>query len=97
MAIAVVAFAGGWILLGNHRDAANARLDVSGTVLVAAGLFALAYGFSNAETHDWGSPLTWGFLIAGGVLPATFAWWQTRRPASASASARSTPARCCPS
>ncbi|UFR00673.1 MFS transporter [Streptomyces sp. Go40/10] len=78
VAIAVVAFAGGWILLGNHRDAANAKLDVPGTVLVAAGLFGLVYGFSNAETHDWDSPLTWGFLIAGGVLLAAFAWWQTR-------------------
>jgi EmrB/QacA subfamily drug resistance transporter len=78
VAIAVVAFAGGWLLLGNHRDAEHARLDVPGTVLVAAGLFSLVYGFSNAETHDWGSPLTWGFLIAGGLLLAAFAWWQTR-------------------
>ncbi|MFG3009523.1 MFS transporter [Streptomyces cinerochromogenes] len=78
VAIAVVAFAGGWILLGNHRDAANAKLDVPGTVLVATGLFGLVYGFSNAETHDWDSPLTWGFLVAGGVLLAAFAWWQTR-------------------
>ncbi|MEU2285264.1 MFS transporter [Streptomyces sp. NPDC013178] len=76
--IAVVAFAGGWLLLSNHRDAANAKLDVPGTLLVAGGLFALVYGFSNAETHDWGSPQTWGFLIAGGVLLAAFAWWQTR-------------------
>ncbi|MFF9765704.1 MFS transporter [Streptomyces sp. NPDC014636] len=78
VAIAVIAFAGGWTLLGNHRDAANAKLDVPGTVLVAAGLFALVYGFSNAETHDWDSPLTWGFLTAGGLLLAAFAWWQTR-------------------
>ncbi|MCF3130110.1 MFS transporter [Streptomyces olivochromogenes] len=78
VAIAVVAFAGGWILLGNHRDAANSKLDVPGTILVATGLFALVYGFSNAETHDWGSPLTWGFLLAGGVLLTAFAWWQTK-------------------
>ncbi|MEU6589828.1 MFS transporter [Streptomyces sp. NPDC046881] len=78
VAIAVVAFAGGWLLLGNHRDAANAKLDVPGTILVAAGLFGLVYGFSNAETHDWDSPLTWGFLAAGGLLLAAFAWWQTR-------------------
>ncbi|MGC0343406.1 MFS transporter [Streptomyces sp. SLBN-8D4] len=76
--IAVVAFAGGWILLHNHRDAANSKLDVPGTLLVAAGLFSLVYGFSNAETHDWSSPETWGFLIAGGLLLAAFAWWQTR-------------------
>lgn len=56
VAIAVLAFAGGWLLLSNHRDAANSKLDVPGTVLVASGLFALVYGFSNAETHDWDSP-----------------------------------------
>ncbi|MGW7378250.1 MFS transporter [Streptomyces sp. NPDC054794] len=78
VAIAVVAFAGGWTLLGNHRDAANSKLDMPGTILVATGLFALVYGFSNAETHDWGSPLTWGFLLAGGVLLTAFAWWQTK-------------------
>ena len=76
--IAFLAFAAGWMLLSNHRDAASSKLDVPGTVLVAGGLFSLVYGFSNAETHDWGSPLTWGFLIAGGVLLAAFAWWQTK-------------------
>jgi EmrB/QacA subfamily drug resistance transporter len=76
--IAVVAFVGGWFLLNNHRDAANSKLDVPGTILVAAGLFAVVYGFSNAETHDWSSPETWGFLIAGGVLLAAFTWWQTK-------------------
>ena len=78
VAIAVVAFAGGMALLHNHRDAGNAKLDVPGTVLVAAGLFSLVYGFSNAESHDWGSPLTWGFLVAGVVFLAAFAWWQTK-------------------
>ncbi|MFF4309038.1 MFS transporter [Streptomyces sp. 900105755] len=78
VAIAVVAFAGGMALLHNHRDAGNAKLDVPGTVLVAAGLFSLVYGFSNAESHDWGSPLTWGFLIAGVAFLAAFAWWQTK-------------------
>ncbi|MZD07433.1 DHA2 family efflux MFS transporter permease subunit [Streptomyces sp. SID5785] len=75
---AVVAFAGGWLLLNKHRDAAGAKLDLPGTVLVSAGLFSLVYGFSNAETHDWSSPLTWGFLLAGGVLLLAFGWWQTR-------------------
>ncbi|WP_394435967.1 MFS transporter [Streptomyces sp. SGAir0957] len=78
LVFAVAAFIGGWVLLSNHRDAAGAKLDLPGTVLVSAGLFSLVYGFSNAETHDWGSPLTWGFLAAGAVLLAAFAWWQTR-------------------
>jgi EmrB/QacA subfamily drug resistance transporter len=76
--IAALALIGGWMLLGNHRDAVNSKLDVPGTILVAGGLFALVYGFSNAETHDWGSPLTWGFLTAGGLLLTAFTWWQTR-------------------
>ncbi|WP_210569994.1 MFS transporter [Streptomyces sp. GESEQ-4] len=78
VAIALVAFVGGWMLLSNHRDAAGSKLDVPGTILVAGGLFALVYGFSNAETHDWSAPQTWGFLLAGGVLLAAFTWWQTR-------------------
>ena len=78
VAIAFVAFAGGWVLLSNHRDAAGSKLDVPGTVLVAGGLFSLVYGFSNAETHDWSSPQTWGFLIVGVVLLAAFVWWQNR-------------------
>jgi EmrB/QacA subfamily drug resistance transporter len=75
---AVIAFVGGWMLLSNHRDAASSKLDLPGALLVSSGLFALVYGFSNAETHDWSSPQTWGFLIAGGLLLTVFAWWQTR-------------------
>ncbi|MEU5345612.1 MULTISPECIES: MFS transporter [unclassified Streptomyces] len=75
---AVVALVGGWMLLSNHRDAASSKLDLPGALLVSSGLFALVYGFSNAETHDWSSPQTWGFLIAGGLLLTVFAWWQTR-------------------
>ncbi|MEV6195355.1 MFS transporter [Streptomyces sp. NPDC051920] len=78
LVFAVVAFAGGWVLLSGHRDAADSKLDLPGTVLVSTGLFSLVYGFSNAETHDWSSPATWGFLVAGGVLLAAFTWWQTR-------------------
>ncbi|MFE7031994.1 MFS transporter [Streptomyces sp. NPDC057621] len=75
---AVAAFVGGWILLNNHRDAENSKLDLPGALLVSAGLFSVVYGFSNAETHDWGSAQTWGFLVAGGILLAVFGWWQTR-------------------
>ncbi|MDQ0772530.1 EmrB/QacA subfamily drug resistance transporter [Streptomyces aurantiacus] len=78
LVFAVVAFAGGWVLLSNRRDAANSKLDLPGALLVSAGLFSVVYGFSNAETHDWGSPQTWGFLVAAGVLLTVFTWWQTR-------------------
>ncbi|MFF3611774.1 MFS transporter [Streptomyces sp. NPDC002580] len=78
LVFAAVAFAGGWVLLSGHRDAADSKLDLPGTLLVSTGLFAVVFGFSNAETHEWSSPATWGFLVAGGLLLAAFTWWQTR-------------------
>jgi EmrB/QacA subfamily drug resistance transporter len=78
LVFAAMAFAGGLALLRKGVPADRPKLDIPGTVLVTAGLFGLVYGFSNAETHQWGSPFTWGFLALGGVLLAAFTWWQTR-------------------
>jgi EmrB/QacA subfamily drug resistance transporter len=75
---AVIAFIGGMMLLRKGAPADRPSLDLPGTVLVTVGLFGIVYGFSNAETHHWGSPLTWGFLALGTVLVAAFGWWQTR-------------------
>jgi len=75
---AVLALVGGLILLKPGAPADRPKLDIPGTLLVTAGLFGLVYGFSNAETHHWSSPMTWGFLLAGGLLIAAFGWWQTR-------------------
>jgi len=47
-------------------------------VLVSASMFCLVYGFSNAATHNWHTPSTYGFLAAGVALLAVFAFWQTR-------------------
>ena len=41
-------------------------------------VFCLVYGFSNAATHSWHAPSTWGFLAAGAALGAGFAVWQGR-------------------
>jgi hypothetical protein len=41
-------------------------------------MFCLVYGFSNAATHSWRADSTLGFLAAGVVLLAFFAFWQTR-------------------
>ncbi|WUS97878.1 MFS transporter [Streptomyces sp. NBC_00708] len=75
---AFVAFIGGWRLLAAGAPADRPGLDIPGTVLVSAGLFCIVYGFSEAESHAWSSPLTWGFLVVGALLVAAFAWWQTR-------------------
>ena len=78
LVFAVIALIGGLILLKPGAPADRPKLDIPGTLLVTAGLFGLVYGFSNAETHHWSSPMTWGFLAAGGLLIAAFGWWQTR-------------------
>ncbi|MZG15879.1 DHA2 family efflux MFS transporter permease subunit [Streptomyces sp. SID5914] len=75
---AVLALAGGTAVLGRTPRDKSATLDIPGTILVSAGLFCVVYGFSNAETHDWGSSSTVGFLVAGSVLLALFTWWQTK-------------------
>ncbi|MFI5687590.1 MFS transporter [Streptomyces sp. NPDC051636] len=56
----------------------KARMDIPGVFLASGGLFCLVYGFSNAATHTWHTPSTWGFLVAGAVLLVLFAFWQTR-------------------
>ncbi|MFK0023500.1 MFS transporter [Streptomyces sp. NPDC090798] len=78
LGFAVIAFVGGVLLLTRTARDRTATLDVPGTILVSSGLFCVVYGFSNAETHGWSSPATWGLLGAGTVLLAAFAGWQTR-------------------
>jgi MFS family permease len=73
---AAVAFIGGMLLLERQTSPARPRLDIPGVVLVSAAVFCLVYGFSNAATHSWHTPSTYGFLAAGAVLAALFAWWQ---------------------
>ena len=38
-------------------------------------MFCLVFGFSNAATHSWHTPPTWGFLLAGAALLVAFAVW----------------------
>ena len=53
------------LLAHDAPTASGARIDVAGTVTASAGLFALVYGFSNAESHGWGAPLTIAAIAAG--------------------------------
>ncbi len=73
-----VAFIGGAVLLTRQSSPVKPRLDIPGVLLVSGALFCLVYGFSNAATHNWHTPSTWGFLVAGVVLLVLFALWQTR-------------------
>ena len=75
LAFAAVAFLGGILLLDRQTSHTKFRLDVPGLLLASGGLFCLVFGFSNAATHSWHTPLTWGFLAAGGALLVAFALW----------------------
>jgi EmrB/QacA subfamily drug resistance transporter len=75
-----VAFIGGLLLLEQRPSPVKPRLDIPGVVLASGGVFCLVYGFSNAATHNWHTPSTWGFLVAGVVLLAAFVFWMGRSP-----------------
>ncbi|HUB23019.1 MAG TPA: MFS transporter [Streptosporangiaceae bacterium] len=73
-----VAFAGGALLLQRQPSQSKPRLDIPGVLLVSGGVFCLVYGFSNAASHSWRTPSTYGFIATGVVLLAAFAVWQAR-------------------
>jgi EmrB/QacA subfamily drug resistance transporter len=54
------------------------RLDIPGTIVAGAGLFALVFGLSRAQTDGWGEPITLAFLAAAAVLLVAFVALQRR-------------------
>jgi EmrB/QacA subfamily drug resistance transporter len=60
------------LLNADAVQASRSRIDVPGALTASAGLFALVYGFSNAESHGWGSPVTLAGLAVAAALLATF-------------------------
>jgi len=73
-----LAIAGAVAFLHGRQGPRSAELDIPGVLLVSSGVFCLVYGFSNAATHSWGTPSTYGFLAIAVVLLATFAFWMGR-------------------
>ena len=59
-------------LLVNHSDPDRPRIDIPGVITWSLGLFALVFGFSNAETHGWGATATVVALVASPVLLIAF-------------------------
>jgi len=55
-------------LLRNERQADRPRIDLRGATVASGGLFALVYGFSNAETKTWSDPLTIVALAVSAIL-----------------------------
>ena len=59
-------------LLRNAGDPARPRIDMPGVLVASGGLFALVYGFSNAETSSWSAPVTIVALVLSVVLLTAF-------------------------
>jgi EmrB/QacA subfamily drug resistance transporter len=76
--LAVVAVAGAMRLLVGHPRDRGVHIDWPGTVLVVAGLVAVVYGLSEAETKGWGAATTDVLLPAGVILLVAFVLTERR-------------------
>jgi EmrB/QacA subfamily drug resistance transporter len=59
-------------LVHNQRRPERAPIDFRGVAAASAGLFALVYGFSSAETSSWSNPITVVALAASAILLVGF-------------------------
>jgi EmrB/QacA subfamily drug resistance transporter len=78
LAFAIPAALAALPLLHNRTATVRPRLDIPGAVTASAGVFALVFGFSRAESEGWGSGITLGALTAGVVLLTVFVALQRR-------------------
>jgi len=78
LVFAACAIAGALLWLAPDEGTDHDPLDLPGLFLVAGGLFCLVFGFAHAETTAWSDPYTIGFLVAGVVLLAVFAYFETK-------------------
>jgi EmrB/QacA subfamily drug resistance transporter len=75
---AAVALVGALLLLAKPVITERPRIDIPGTIVVSAALFAIVYGFSHVVSTSWTNPVTLGFLIGGVVLLAVFVGLESR-------------------
>jgi EmrB/QacA subfamily drug resistance transporter len=78
LVFAAIAVTGALALVHNQAPAEKPKLDIPGTLTVSSGLFALVYGFSNAQTSSWADPVTVGMLAVSVLLLGAFAWIEYR-------------------
>jgi EmrB/QacA subfamily drug resistance transporter len=76
--LAVFAVTGAVRLMASQPRDPDVQIDWPGTVLVVAGLVAVVYGLSEANTAGWGAPATLALLAAGVVLLAAFVLTEMR-------------------
>jgi EmrB/QacA subfamily drug resistance transporter len=72
LVFAVPAVLGAVRLLHHLPQPGTPHLDLPGALAASSGLFALVYGFSNAQSHGWGAPLTIGMLTGSAIALSLF-------------------------
>lgn len=70
--IAIVALVGSRLLVTESKAEGKAHYDLLGTATVTAGLVALVYGSTKAESNGWTSGITLTLLAVGLILLAAF-------------------------
>lgn len=75
---AAVALIGAVLLLAKPAVTERPRLDIPGTLVVSAALFAVVYGFAHVESTSWTDPVSLGSMVAGVALLAVFVWLESR-------------------
>jgi EmrB/QacA subfamily drug resistance transporter len=72
--IAIAAAVAGSRLVSESKAPGRTGYDVIGAATITAGLLAVVYGFTRAQTDGWGASITIGLLAAGALLVALFVW-----------------------
>jgi MFS family permease len=75
---AAVAVTGALLFLRHDRGTDHDPLDWRSVLSATAGLFALVYGFSHAETTSWTDHYTMGSFVVAAILLTTFVRIQLR-------------------
>ncbi len=76
--IAVLAALAASRVVRESRAEGDRHYDVPGAIVVTAGLLAMVYGFTRAETNGWGAAATVGLLAGGAGLVGAFALMERR-------------------
>jgi EmrB/QacA subfamily drug resistance transporter len=78
--IALIAAAGGWMVLPRSAPQARVQFDIPGVILATAGLVALVYACTQAVTVGLTSNTALALLVASAVLLALFVVREARTP-----------------
>ena len=78
--IGLLAILVSWIVVPESSDPTTQALDIPGTALATAGLFAFVWGLIDTSSHDWGSSDVLVRLVVGVVLLVAFVSWEARAP-----------------